>query len=167
MDILSKGIWLNDIHLNAAFTILYEQVLENKGFQKHVVRLDLRDDLIRTVTAPCLQFYHHKRDEHWILTYFYPQNDCNHGCIVYDSLGRHSLDKGIVQKLMGTPDIPIRYAKVQQQGDGESCGFFVIAWAVDIAFGYNPEESVYVKTEMRRHLWWCLNSMQMLPFPRS
>ena len=83
-----------------------------------------------------------------MLVYFHPQHDTNHQSIVYDSLRHHSLHKRVLKKFMGTLDIFIKYARVQQQQDVEFCGLFVIAWAVNIAFGNNLEGFVYVKDDM-------------------
>ena len=56
---------------------------------------------------------------------------------------------------------------MQQQQDIESCELFVITWIVDIAFGNNPEDSMYVKEDMRQYLWWCLQHKNIVPFPKS
>ena len=104
----------------------------------------------------CIQFYHHYKAQHWMLEYFCSQHDINHQNIVYDSLEHHFLNKRVLEKFMGTLNTSIKYAKVKHQQDVESCELFVIAWAMDVTFGYILKNSMYIKEEIQQHLWWCL-----------
>ena len=61
--ILTTGAWLYDDHLNIAFTLLYDGILQYCGYQSHVARLDIvqmKVEDIRNkkimVSKSCLQF---------------------------------------------------------------------------------------------------------------
>ncbi len=50
------------------------------------------------------------------------------------------------------------YANVMQQPDQLSCGLFVIAYDVDVAFNFNVQKLKYVVFKMRQHLKNYLNA---------
>ncbi len=50
------------------------------------------------------------------------------------------------------------YANVMQQPNGSSCGLFTIAYSINIAFGLNLEQSIYIVQKMQLHFHNNLNS---------
>ncbi len=50
----------------------------------------------------------------------------------------------IFKKLTNIEQLLYSYANVMQQIDNLSCGLFIIAYAIDIAFGIELEKSKYV-----------------------
>ena len=85
--IFSKTTWLFSDHLDAAFNMLYEDILQYCGYQVHVARPKLVQNKFKDnknkskmVTKPCLQFHHIKLSgsdnlTHWILLHCYPLFD--------------------------------------------------------------------------------------------
>jgi hypothetical protein len=68
-----------------------------------------------------------------------------------------------ISKLLNIDHLNYIYANVMQQPDlsscdHSSCGLFVIAYAIDIAFNLNVEKSKYVVFQMRQHLRNCLDT---------
>jgi hypothetical protein len=60
----------------------------------------------------------------------------------------------------------MEWVKVQQQSDGPSCGFYVIAYVVDIANDIDPKSVKYDENNMRLHLLYCLNKEMLKSFSR-
>jgi hypothetical protein len=60
----------------------------------------------------------------------------------------------------------MEWVKVQQQSDGPSCGFYVIAYVVDIANDIDPKSIRYDEKSMWLHLLYCLDRDMLKPFPR-
>jgi hypothetical protein len=50
-----------------------------------------------------------------------------------------------------------------QQIDKSTCGVFTIAYATNIAFGFNPKKSQYVLTQMQTHLQNSINTNTSFP----
>ena len=96
--ILTARAWLYDDHLNAAFTLLYEDILKYRGYKLDVVRPDTMQMKVEDtrnqkimVSKSCLQFHHTKlggNDNliHWFLLQCYHPSDFMVECHVYDTL---------------------------------------------------------------------------------
>jgi hypothetical protein len=52
------------------------------------------------------------------------------------------------------------------QIDNSSCSVLTIAYATDIAFGFDPEKPQYVLTQMQTNLQNSLNNRYIFPFPK-
>ena len=165
--LLAKEGWLTKEHLDAAFGLLYNNILKYVGFQEHVARTD--NDLakhVAPVNRPCLQFYHIDRHGHWILLYFFLLNESHYQCYVYDTFGFHDLDFEQLQHIGISSNIRIQQGHPYQQEDGFSCGPLVVAMAIDIAYQLNSGESIYNMVEIRKHLWNCFRNKKIIPFPK-
>jgi len=57
------------------------------------------------------------------------------------------------------------YANVMQHLDDLSCGILKIAYATDITFGFNLEQSIYIMPKTRLHLHNNINNKNTFPFP--
>lgn len=55
---------------------------------------------------------------------------------------------------------------VQRQSDATMCGLFAIAYAVDLCLDIDPTTSVYDESQMRMHLYECLNDKFIFEFPK-
>ena len=55
---------------------------------------------------------------------------------------------------------------VQQQKNGNDCGLFAIAFAVDLANKMDPSKAQYDDKKLRQHLLHCLESRKVSPFPK-
>ena len=60
----------------------------------------------------------------------------------------------------------MKWANVQQQSDSSSCGLYVIAYVVDIAYDIDPTRVNYIEQEMKKHLLFCLDRDMLKPFQR-
>jgi hypothetical protein len=107
---------------------------------------------------------------HWILASLDPTNT-HTPCILYDSKAHY--DKVLCEntklkmsKLLHIDHLNYICGIVMQQPDQSSCGLFVIAYAIDIAFKLNLEKSKYVIFQMKQHLRNCLNAKCTTPFPK-
>ncbi len=124
---------------------------------------------VKSLKRKCLQYLHINM-RHWILTSLDPTNT-HTPCILYDSktpydkilCGNRTLK---ISKLLNFDHLKYIYANVMQQIDQSSCGLFVIAYAIDIAFSLNVEKSKYVVFKIRQHLKNCLNAKYVISFPR-
>jgi hypothetical protein len=123
----------------------------------------------KSLEKKCLQYIHINM-KHWILTSLNPTNT-HTPCILYDS--KTPYDKVLcenvtlkISKLLNIDHLNHIYANVMQQIDQSSCGLFVIAYVINIAFSLNVEKSKYVVFQMKQHLRNCLNGKYVIPFPR-
>ena len=114
---------------------------------------------------------HHDGENHWITSY---RAEGTNRVVLYDSLNNQKwkpslyLSKQIAQNYRTTdPDITIEYANVQCQSDSLSCGYFVLAYAVDLCSGVNPETVTHTIRDAGRHIMHCLEAGAVTPFPRS
>jgi len=55
-------------------------------------------------------------------------------------------------KLINVNNLLYTYANVMQQINNSSCGVFTIAYAINIAFGFDLENFQYVLTQIQTHL---------------
>ncbi len=73
-------------------------------------------------------------------------------------------------KLINTNNLSYTNANVMQHIDNSSCNVFTIAYATDIAFGFDPEKSQYVLTQMQTNLQnsinKTINNRYIFPFPK-
>ena len=176
--ISSKTAWLFDDHLDAAFNMLYEDILQYRGYQVHVARPEsvgskFKDNKNRSkmITKPCLQFHNIKlggndNSTHWILLHCYPPFDKTVDCHVYDTLGYNELDFNTLSHIGITKNLRISNRPCFQQLDGSSCGPLVVAMATDLAFALNPENASYKIDVLRQHMVDCFSKKKMTPFLR-
>jgi hypothetical protein len=93
-------------------------------------------------------------------------------CTIYDSHMpiTKTLLSNIVQllcKLIHVNNLLYTYVNVMQQIDNSSCPcVFTIAYATNIAFGFDREKSQYVLTKMQTHLGNSINNIYIFPFPK-
>jgi hypothetical protein len=60
----------------------------------------------------------------------------------------------------------MEWTNVQQQSDSSSCGLYVIAYAIDIAYDIDSTRVNYIEQEMRKHFLFCLDRDMLKHFPR-
>ena len=107
--------------MNAAFTLLYKDILQYPRYQSHVARLDTLQMKAKDarnkktmVSKSCLQFHHIKLGgneslTHWVLLHCYPLSDSMVECHVYDTLGQHELDFEALSHIAITKNLRISY----------------------------------------------------------
>ena len=89
---------------------------------------------------------------------------------LYDSGVGHNISSAIqvsVANMMRSPHpaINIRFMNCDVHTNGNDCGIYAIANAVQIAFGGKPEEVSYTTEKMRPRLRQCLEKRRFSPFP--
>ena len=57
--------------------------------------------------------------------------------------------------------------KVQKQTNTNDCGLFALAFATDLCHGIDPVSQCYNPQHMRDHYVHCLDSQEMVPFPKT
>ena len=90
---------------------------------------------------------------------------------IYDSLFQRASPIAIrhsCRMLMHAGDsILFLNEKVQKQIQTSDCGLFALAFATDLCYGIDPVTQSYDQENMRAHYVSCLDSLKMVPFPRS
>jgi hypothetical protein len=124
--LLNTEGWFTKEHLDAAFGLLYHDIFKYAGFQEHVARLDKAKHAAH-VNRPCLQFYHIDQPRHWFLLYFFPCNESHYQCYVYDTLGFHDLDFGLLQNIGISPNIRIPPISIRR---------WIILWPTCCSYGH-------------------------------
>ena len=103
---------------------------------------------------------------HWITVQYAPQSPIVN---VYDSIySSASYDaKRQIAALLRTNDerIVLKFHKTQYQKECTDCGVFAVAFAIDLAYGFNPSRRRYTQQDLRPHLAKCLFEQKMTPFP--
>ena len=93
--------------------------------------------------------------------------------IIYDSLTSqptHDLYKQLAR--IYSPDydvIPDIYQSVvanKQQGSRD-CGIFALAYATELAHGFDPSNFIFDQSKMRDHLFKCLENNRLTRFPKT
>ena len=82
------------------------------------------------------------------------------------SLYGTSEHEALLQRAIDVGATRMEWANVQQQSDSSSCGLYVIAYAVDIAYDIDPTRVNYIEQEMRKHFLFCLDRFMLKPFSR-
>ena len=60
----------------------------------------------------------------------------------------------------------VSFHSIQKQADTCSCGLFALAFAAAVLDGKSPIEAVSDVQNMRTHLIQCLESQNLVPFPK-
>lgn len=113
-----------------------------------------------------IQILHDGKD-HWLTVAGSESNEIR----CFDSMKKSSFPHSVLRQiaqLMHTSERQIRIitSPVQQQTNGYDCGLYAIAFATELAFGFNPEEASFNQSEMRSHLLNCYKNQTMDRFPR-
>jgi len=165
-DMLIKGEWLCDTHVNAVQLLLKSEFPQINGFMNTVGIIQrgvkLLDGSIQIL---------HVNNNHWITVSTMQSNQTNAKCdiTVFDSSSSHlsKAVKALLANLMRTPrkKLQIKIANVIKQAGYNDCGVFAAAYCTALANGQDPETFVYNQSIMRKHLEQCLSNAKMTPFP--
>ncbi|XP_066933436.1 uncharacterized protein [Clytia hemisphaerica] len=165
---ISSGDLMSGNIMNRARIMLKKQFPSLRGLQETLSKLDspaikskfhpFREDRIQI---------HHDEENHWVLSRSKGQK-----VILLDSSKSEPtehLQKQLLkcyEKYVKNGHLEIEYESVCRQTGGKDCGLFVIAFATDIAFGFNPSSILYNQARFRQHLKQCFASETMSVFPR-
>ncbi len=90
-------------------------------------------------------------------------------CDVYDSMptSHSSVLARQVAAMMKSQasSFRLRHVNVQMQNGASDCGLFAIAFAVSLCRGKDPHVCSYDQSQMRHHLYQCLEKGVMMEFP--
>ena len=67
----------------------------------------------------------------------------------------------------GVDELDIMIVDVQQQNNSYDCGLFALAYATELAFGYDPATFLWDQPSMRKYLLLCFEAGEMKRFPIS
>ena len=168
MEILRKGSWLTDEHVDHAQWLMKRQYPDINGF--HSVLAFQRNSKVKRGLPNFVQVLN-VDDNHWI-TISNIGCDDNH-IKVYDSLYRGIPKSGrstflaAVALLLNTSksDMTIEWVDTVKQSGGSDCGLFAIATAVCLCNGRDPRKEVFDQSVMREHLALCIHCDEISPFP--
>ncbi|KAL5509803.1 hypothetical protein EMCRGX_G005233 [Ephydatia muelleri] len=158
---VQSGDWLDDMHMDAASSLLSSQFSSLCGFYSTLLGQNLsfpvtRESFIQILNAG---------GNHWITVEHTQSFSVN----VFDSKFctiPMDVKMQIAALLCCTSSrITTRFHKTQSQIGSSYCGVFAIAFATDLAFGLKPASHHYEQDTLRPHFLECLKSEQMTPFP--
>ena len=158
---VQSGDWLDDMHMDAASSLLSSQFPSLCGFYSTLLGQNLsfpvtRESFIQILNAG---------GNHWITVEHTQSFSVN----VFDSKFctiPMDVKMQIAALLCCTSSrITTRFHKTQSQIGSSDCGVFAIAFATDLAFGLKPASHHYEQDKLRPHFLECLKSEQMTPFP--
>ena len=161
--ILKKTNWLCDSEIHAGQLLLKTKFPFVDG---------LHDPAIAgTLVAPAISEFVQivNTGNHWVCL---STISCRPGTIkVYDSLFQRVSPIAIghsCRLLMHTGgSVLFMNEKVQKQINSSDCGLFALAFATDLCHGIDPVTQSYDQEKMRAHYVDCLNSVEMVPFPKT
>ena len=158
---VQSGDWLDDMHMDAASSLLSSQFPSLCGFYSTLLGQNLsfpvtRESFIQILNAG---------GNHWITVEHTQSFSVN----VFDSKFctiPMDVKMQIAALLCCTSSrITTRFHKTQSQIGSSDCGVFAIAFATDLAFGLKSASHHYEQDKLRPHFLECLKSEQMTPFP--
>ncbi len=162
--LLDEEEWINDNHV-AVSQILLKQQFPQLGGLDFTLKQETR---LKPLLPNSLQVIH-LDNNHWAAAS--TVNCKTEDIILYDSIycSVNSKTKLLLARLVNTskPAFSVQVANVTKQSGSSACGLFAIAYITDIAFGRNPEQHVFKQSEMRGHLYKCIEQQKMDPFPTS
>ncbi len=159
----SKDGWLDCDIIQAAHCIMQQVNPLIEGFQRPTLG-PARNFAI--VTGEFIQILY-TGNSHWVCT---SSIGCVPGTVnLYDSLYMNVIHNEVVEQvenLVGEDVFEeLNLVPVQQQNNGSDCGVFAIAYATSLLYGTPPETIEYDISRMRHHLYQCLKSGELGPFP--
>ena len=158
---VQSGDWLDDMHMDAASSLLSSQFPSLCDFYSTLLGQNLsfpvtRESFIQILNAG---------GNHWITVEHTQSFSVN----VFDSKFctiPMDVNMQIAAFLCCTSSrITTRFHQTQSQIGSSDCGVFAIAFATDLAFGLKPASHHYEQDTLRPHFLECLKSEQMTPFP--
>ena len=167
-NILDKGGWLSDAHIQAAHLLLRKQYPHQNGLQS-TLRLQFLpkwdsdpDDFVQIINIS---------GQHWVCA---SNINCPPGVVdVYDSIPSYSIGSQSLRLQLAAilqtqePQFHIRFVDVQRQSIGSDCGLFAIANATALCGGLDPHLQNFEQSKMREHLKKCFLRNRLECFPES
>ena len=160
--IKSTSGWLDCTIIQEAHILLKQVNPMIEGFQKTTLGPARNFDV---VTSEFVQILH-TGQQHWVCT---SSVGCLPGTVnLFDSLFHDIIATEVEEQLkdlMADKFVGINIVPVQQQRNGSDCGVFSIAFATCIMYNRSPEVVTFDVPQMRPHLYRCLRTGVITPFP--
>ena len=161
--ILKKTNWLCDSEIHAGQLLLKTKFPFVDGLHDPAIT----DTLVAPAISEFVQIIN--TGNHWVCL---STISCRPGTIkVHDSLFQRVSPIAIrhsCRLLMHTGgSILFTNEKVQKQINSSDCGLFALAFATDLCHGIDPVTQAYDQEKMRAHYVNCLDSLEMVPFPKT
>ncbi len=164
---LLSGEKVDDEVMSAASMVMKKQFPDLKGFQ-HTIFAE-KENGFSPANSDSIQFHH--INNHWVTSQLVDGK-----VVLYDSNYKqtiripHALQKQlkeIYELYIEDGKLVVEVAPVQKQKGGRDCGGFAIAFAVELGYGDQPQNQVYVQSKLRRHIVDCLDRGYFVPFPST
>ena len=161
--ILRKTTWLCDSEIHAGQILLKSRFPCLDGLHDPAIT----GELVTPEISEFVQIIN--TGSHWVCL---STISCRPGTIkIYDSLFQRVSQTAILHScrmLMHAGDsILFINEKVQKQINSSDCGLFALAFATDLCHGVDPQTQAYDQENMRAHYVSCLESHEMVPFPKT
>ena len=163
-ELTSANAYLSDLTINLAQLILHKQFPHFKGFEDTEYSLNTSATKFSPMVKNFIQIIH--IENHWVTVASREENEVSY----FDSLFSGYI-KDLVLRNIATmsqsqePNLRIKVAECQQQGNSVDCGLFAVAFATDLAADTDPTLKNFDASLMRSHLLNCLEANEMKPFP--
>ena len=173
-DILMSERWLSDSIMYSAQKLLQRQVGGSiAGWQSTQCWKRTKKFDVLPYHSPFIQILNIE-NRHWvtvsnILTLGKHSND---KVYLFDSMRPSKVAPILKEQLCsfikpGVDELDIMIVDVQQQNNSYDCGLFALAYATELAFGYDPATFLWDQPSMRKHLLLCFEAGEMKRFPIS
>ncbi len=166
-EMLKRGEWLTDKHINAASVLIKEEFPKQHGLQDTL--LLQRFDQYESDDSQFVQIIH-INGNHWLCVSnkFCPAGtvdvyDCSPGTGSSPSLKRQI---AVVLKCKYS-DFTVRLVDVQRQIGYADCGLFSIAFAYALCYDLDPHGIQFNQSAMRAHFDLCVDKEKIDMFPVS
>ena len=169
-SLISRNEMVTHESINLAQSLLGDACPHLKGFQ-NVARGAVQ--AFEPVSGDFIQILH-DGNLHWVCTsnVSFAGGKDPAAVAMFDSMNQGYVAKFTKQQLASflciqNAEMKLIMKSVQQQANTVDCGVFAIAFATSIAFGQDPSKQRFDVTKLRNHLFECLRSLKMSPFPEA
>ncbi len=162
-NVIQNGSKLTDIQINVSQQLLKKQFSCFNGFQftlyQHKKPLENKTNAIQILNV---------EKNHWAVM---STVGCMEGQIkYYDSVysGLFTSTEKIIAQLMSllkTYVIEVEIMDTPKQSRSIDCGMFAIAICTALVYGSDPQQSIFIQSDMRPHLIDCIQQQSMKEFP--
>ena len=152
--------WLDDSVIDAAQTILKNQFPNIDGFQSCVLAETPCFRPVADNFAQIVNTHPKTGGLHWITITTVNADICSANVNLYDSGLSYRVSSSVEMSIANilhspSPTIKVHYMNSDVQKNGNDCGVYATANAVEICNGGRPENVEYIIEQMRSHLRLC------------
>ena len=157
-----NNAWLTDKIIHPAQVLIRLKYPSVRGLQDPIFRQSLCFEVMKEEFVQVL----HSDGNHWITI---STISCPPATVLYTIVSiqsfPHRRKRKYVLYLLQRRTIDIVFANVKSQDNVHDCGIFAIAFATALSEGKRPEELLFKKETLRKHLLKCLQEENITQFP--